>query len=127
MATTLDAARVSASPQLASSLSRLRAELSADRAVREALIANHAMVVAELTGHSDSDSILEKELADDAIARSSEAIREIDAAFERMDAGTYGLCETCRGEIPLERLLAIPQARLCVACSERRSSVLGSA
>ena len=101
--------------------------MAADRAVRAALIANHAAVVAELTGHSDSDSFLAKEFAEDAIARSSEAIREIDAALARMDAGTYGLCETCSGEIPLERLHAIAQARLCVACSGRRSSVLSSA
>ncbi|MEO8697998.1 MAG: TraR/DksA C4-type zinc finger protein [Acidimicrobiales bacterium] len=41
-----------------------------------------------------------------------------------MDAGTYGLCESCSVEIPLERLQAIPHARLCVACSSRRSGVL---
>lgn len=126
-ATTLDAARVRASHQVAGSLARLRAELASDRAVREALIENHAAAVTELTGQRYSDSILEKEFADDAIARSSEAIRDIDDALARMDAGTYGLCESCSTRIPLERLQAIPHARRCVACTGRRSSVLRSA
>jgi RNA polymerase-binding transcription factor DksA len=123
-ATTLDAVRVPASHQTASSLSRLRFELASDREAREALIANHAAAVTELTGHSDSDSILEREFADVSIARASEAIRDIDDALARMDAGTYGLCESCSARIPLERLEAIPHARLCVACSGLRSSVL---
>ena len=123
-ATTLDAARVRASHQVAGSLARLRAELASDRAVREALIENHAAAVTELTGQRYSDSILEKEFADVSIARASEAIRDIDDALARIDAGTYGLCESCSARIPLERLQAIPHARLCVACSGQRSSVL---
>ena len=87
---------------------------------------HHAAAVKELTGHSDSDSVLEREFADVSIARASEAIRDIDDALARMDAGTYGLCESCSAPIPLERLQAIPHARLCVACSGQRSSVLRS-
>jgi len=41
---------------------------------------------------------------------------EIDAALERLRAGTFGLCETCRGDIPIERLRAIPTARRCLTC-----------
>lgn len=39
---------------------------------------------------------------------------EIDAAFARLDAGTYGVCEVCGREIPGERLEARPAARRCV-------------
>jgi DnaK suppressor protein len=41
---------------------------------------------------------------------------EIDAALERLRTGIFGLCETCRGEIPIERLRAIPTARRCLTC-----------
>jgi DnaK suppressor protein len=41
---------------------------------------------------------------------------EIEAALERLHAGTLGRCERCGGEIPLERLRAIPTARRCLAC-----------
>ena len=41
---------------------------------------------------------------------------EIDAALERLRAATFGLCEVCRGDIPIERLRAIPTARRCLTC-----------
>ncbi|MHC5037648.1 MAG: TraR/DksA family transcriptional regulator [Planctomycetota bacterium] len=43
-------------------------------------------------------------------------IREIDAALERIDEGSYGVCETCTKDIKVARLKAIPNARLCIEC-----------
>ena len=40
----------------------------------------------------------------------------VDGAIERLDAGTYGLCTTCSGAIPSERLEAYPWASLCIDC-----------
>ena len=45
-----------------------------------------------------------------------ETMREVDAALERMEKGTYGQCESCGDPIPGERLDARPVVRLCVAC-----------
>ncbi|KQX72534.1 TraR/DksA C4-type zinc finger protein [Aeromicrobium sp. Root472D3] len=42
---------------------------------------------------------------------------EIDAALERVRAGTYGVCERCGATIPDGRLEARPVARRCVPCS----------
>jgi RNA polymerase-binding transcription factor DksA len=122
VATALDVVRVSALDPVR--LSQLRAALASDREAREALIATHAEVVAEFTGQVDSDSMLERELAEAAIARASDAIDDIDAALARMDTGTYGLCDSCMAQIPLERLEAIPHARVCVRCSGKKLSVL---
>lgn len=44
-------------------------------------------------------------------------IKEIDAALERVAAGTYGHCERCSEQIPTARLLALPEARLCLQCA----------
>lgn len=44
---------------------------------------------------------------------------EVLGALERMDAGTYGKCEKCGQEIPVERLEALPAARLCVTCKQQ--------
>ena len=41
---------------------------------------------------------------------------DIEAGLERLRAGTFGLCEDCRGEIPMPRLRAIPATRRCLAC-----------
>jgi len=49
-------------------------------------------------------------------ARDHEALVEIRAAETRLAAGTYGTCEDCGRAIPVERLRALPTARLCVGC-----------
>jgi RNA polymerase-binding transcription factor len=49
-------------------------------------------------------------------------LKAIDAALERMRAGTYGVCESCGQPISKVRLEAVPWARLCRECKERRQS-----
>ncbi|MBI5549158.1 MAG: TraR/DksA family transcriptional regulator [Deltaproteobacteria bacterium] len=46
-------------------------------------------------------------------------IAQIDAALARMDARTYGICVECGGEIPPERLEALPYAMLDAECAGR--------
>lgn len=46
-------------------------------------------------------------------------ITQMDRALERLEAGTYGLCENCGKPIPKGRLQAFPSATLCVACKSR--------
>lgn len=41
-------------------------------------------------------------------------IEEVDAALARLDAGTYGLCDTCHDPIEPERLAADPLVRYCL-------------
>jgi DnaK suppressor protein len=45
-------------------------------------------------------------------------IREIEAALERVDSGTYGLCRKCNEEIAAARLRALPTAILCIDCAK---------
>ena len=39
---------------------------------------------------------------------------EVDAALNRMDLGTYGLCEVCHEPVETERLMADPLTRFCL-------------
>ncbi len=41
-------------------------------------------------------------------------LKEVDSALERLDTGTYGLCEICHDNIEKERLLADPLMRFCL-------------
>lgn len=52
-----------------------------------------------------------------------ERLVQVERALERIEAGTYGRCETCAQEISPERLEAFPSATTCVSCKragERR-------
>lgn len=44
----------------------------------------------------------------------ADLLNEVDAALARMEAGTYGLCETCHDPVEKDRLLADPLVRLCL-------------
>jgi sigma-B regulation protein RsbU (phosphoserine phosphatase) len=41
-------------------------------------------------------------------------LTEVDAALERLDAGTFGVCEVCRESVETSRLLADPCCRICL-------------
>jgi YteA family regulatory protein len=43
-----------------------------------------------------------------------EHLKEVLLALEKLDSGTYGLCEVCHKPIPYQRLEAIPWAAACV-------------
>jgi len=42
------------------------------------------------------------------------ALAAIDAARDRLENGTYGICESCHQPIAEERLLALPSTRFCI-------------
>jgi RNA polymerase-binding transcription factor DksA len=44
-------------------------------------------------------------------------LKEIDDALDRIENGTYGICEGAGGTIAKARLKAIPWARYCVKCA----------
>lgn len=46
----------------------------------------------------------------------SESLEQIEDALAKIEEGTYGICEECGGEIPVERLAVVLCATHCVAC-----------
>jgi len=47
-------------------------------------------------------------------------IYELDDALKKIEDGTYGVCEDCKAPISKTRLKAVPYARLCVKCQEKK-------
>jgi sigma-B regulation protein RsbU (phosphoserine phosphatase) len=43
-------------------------------------------------------------------------LEQVDKALERVETGSYGICEVCQGELEAQRLLADPLARVCLDC-----------
>jgi DnaK suppressor protein len=52
-------------------------------------------------------------------------LREIEAAFDRMNRQVYGQCESCEEAIGQARLHRVPEARLCIDCQARTERLQG--
>jgi len=48
--------------------------------------------------------------------RENKYLLYLEEALERIEDGTYGICDSCHEEIPKERLEAVPHTKLCVPC-----------
>lgn len=91
---------------------------------------NGDTTIEELTGNNEVFA----DPADRATAESDRAftlrlrdrerrlIRKIQAALQRIEDGTYGVCEECGEEISLARLKARPVTRLCIQCKARQEA-----
>jgi RNA polymerase-binding transcription factor DksA len=55
------------------------------------------------------------------IAAARQAVSDTAHALRRMTEGSYGTCERCTAEIPLQRLEILPHARFCVPCQRRQT------
>jgi len=60
---------------------------------------------------------LEKRLAIEERLKS--LLAEVDRALQKMDQGTYGVCDICNTKIDPARLEALPQAILCINCRQK--------
>ena len=52
---------------------------------------------------------------------SSDLLGQVERALQKMEDGTYGLCDACGQPIGIERLEIRPQASFCLACKTRQS------
>ena len=48
------------------------------------------------------------------------SLYELDDALKRIEEGTFGICDDCKSVITKIRLKAVPSARLCIKCQQKR-------
>lgn len=65
--------------------------------------------------------VVRRQKLETAVARAQTAnllqlLEQVDRALERVDHGTYGVCEDCKGTVEAERLFADPLTQLCLDC-----------
>lgn len=97
-------------------LRRRRAELIAQATGHEsALRASAEKRESEIEGAAQGEE-LDRVLSclDD---RERHAIVEINDALDRLVEGTYGRCVQCHTVIDIDRLVALPEAALCIRCA----------
>jgi DnaK suppressor protein len=67
-------------------------------------------------GGQESEAVVNTGLAaNEAVLR-----QEVEDALLRLDAGTFGVCESCGSKIDAKRLAAVPYARWCIACAKQK-------
>jgi RNA polymerase-binding protein DksA len=52
-------------------------------------------------------------------ANSRDLLSQVERALQRLDDGSYPICESCGNPIGKARLQAFPRATLCVTCKQR--------
>jgi DnaK suppressor protein len=110
-------------------LKEVRAELESEVAIHRADLAKAASDIAERLTDSVRDAgddtadagtkAFEREHELALTQNSRRLLDQGERALARIDAGTYGVCESCGQPIGKARLLAFPRATLCVACKQR--------
>jgi DnaK suppressor protein len=117
-------------PWTGTELSRVRAELTAEAEGLRADLARAASEAAERLGdvvrdagddQADAGAKAFQREHELALAQNAQdLLHQAERALARIDAGTYGICESCGQPIGKARLQAFPRATLCVACKQRQ-------
>jgi DnaK suppressor protein len=71
-------------------------------------------------GFADSSQVTAERGEIEALAGTlTDTLNDVEDALKKLDAGTYGRCESCGGQISEARLEAMPAARLCIECASK--------
>lgn len=94
----------------------LRGRLVATLEDLQAQVHEQEALVQSLARASDDENVTQREAALATAERAREAIDDTTRALDRIATDRYGTCASCGDPIPFERLEAIPDTELCVAC-----------
>ncbi len=64
------------------------------------------------------DSIVTKSVNDAALASSKSRFASLEYALKRIDEQDFGFCYECGEEIPMPRLMAMPETIHCIHCAQ---------
>lgn len=108
----------------ADTISALREELEAERAsLRQELeeLGYGSEGLKYDPNFADSSQVTAERGETEALATTlTTNLIDVERALAKIDEGTYGLCEGCKGEITTARLEAMPAARYCITCAAKR-------
>jgi RNA polymerase-binding protein DksA len=110
-------------------LAEVLEELHTHRDRLTALLQDHEVELAGLmrdagdgAGHDQADlgaTSFERDQELTVLNNEREMLAQIERALQRIDDGTYGICESCGQPIGKGRLMAFPRATLCLSCKQR--------
>lgn len=101
-------------------IAKLRGVLLKRRDALRKALAGDLSSLKELKGQPGGDALdfaldtAQDEISSQLAELESRELGKVEKALERMDNGTYGICEITGKPIPLARLQALPYATLCI-------------
>jgi DnaK suppressor protein len=63
------------------------------------------------------DAMQDKGVTEASLNQAREKLSRLETALQRIYDPEFGVCVTCQQDIPLERLLLMPQSTQCVNCA----------
>ncbi len=68
---------------------------------------------------SRMDAINNKAVNDAALRNAEVKYKALKEALLTIDNSDFGICKSCKQEIQFERLLIMPESRICIGCARR--------
>jgi RNA polymerase-binding protein DksA len=92
-------------------MERTSSDIDTERAAEISSYDDHPADLASETFEREKDLALESNITD--------LLVKVNTALEKIEEGSYGLCDLCGMEINPERIKALPWASLCRDCQGR--------
>jgi DnaK suppressor protein len=67
---------------------------------------------------SRMDAINNKSVTDSALRQAEEKLQKLEFALTKIGSSDFGICQKCKSEIPLGRILIKPESLYCVRCAQ---------
>lgn len=66
---------------------------------------------------SRMDAINNRSVNESALRQAKAKMEGLKTALDRIEDVDFGLCTRCKQEIPIGRLLLVPESSLCISCA----------
>ena len=84
----------------------------------DAIVESSELVSTDDEHDPDGSTVaFERQMVAGLLREAKAQLEELDVALARVEAGTYGRCESCGQPIPTERLEALPGTATCITCA----------
>lgn len=65
------------------------------------------------------EAIQDQQMREASLNKAQQRLDQLKRTLQSLDNPEYGICRSCNQPIPLERLMLVPEAAICVPCSGR--------
>ena len=66
------------------------------------------------------EAIGDKSISEASLNSARQRLTELEAALAKIDQSHFGLCVACQCQIPLDRIVLMPETSFCVSCAEKK-------